>query len=81
MPTPEDELLIYNYANYMDPEIIKEFEDKFGVTVTETYFDSYDVMYPRILAGNSGFDLTFPTDTDIPGLVEQGLIAASWTCR
>jgi spermidine/putrescine transport system substrate-binding protein len=42
--------------------------------VTETYFDSYDVMYPRILAGNSGFDLTFPTDTDIPGLVEQSLV-------
>ena len=31
-------------------------------------------MYPRILAGNSGFDLTFPTDTDIPGLIEQGLV-------
>jgi spermidine/putrescine transport system substrate-binding protein len=73
-PTPEGELLIYNYAEYMDPEIIKQFEKEHKVKVTETYFDSYDVMYPRILAGNSGFDLTFPTDTDIPGLVEQSLI-------
>jgi len=74
VPSPESELLIYNYANYMDPEIIKEFETKYGVKVTETYFDSYDVMYPKILAGNSGYDLTFPTDTDVPGLVEQSLI-------
>ncbi len=58
----------------MDPEIIKQFEDQYGVKVTETYFESYDVMYPRILAGNSGFDLTFPTDTDIPGLVAEGLL-------
>jgi spermidine/putrescine transport system substrate-binding protein len=74
VPSPEGELLIYNYAEYMDPEIIKQFEDQHGVKVTETYFDSYDVMYPRILAGNSGFDLTFMTDTDIPGVVEQSLI-------
>ena len=41
---------------------------------TSRYFDSYDVMFPRVQAGNTGFDLTFPTDTDIPGLIEQGLI-------
>jgi spermidine/putrescine transport system substrate-binding protein len=74
VPSPESELLIYNYAEYMDPEIIKQFEDQHGVKVTETYFDSYDVMYPRILAGNSGFDLTFMTDTDVPGVAGQGLI-------
>ena len=74
LPSPEGELLIYNYAEYMDPEIIKQFETEHGVKVTETYFDSYDVMYPRILAGNSGFDLTFMTDTDVPGVVQQGLI-------
>lgn len=74
LASPESELFIYNYAEYMDPEIIKQFEETYGVKVTETYFDSYDVMYPRILAGNSGFDLTFPTDTDVPGLVEQGLV-------
>ena len=74
VPSPEGELLIYNYAEYMDPEIIKQFETEHGVKVTETYFDSYDVMYPRILAGNSGFDLTFMTDTDVPGVVQQGLI-------
>jgi spermidine/putrescine transport system substrate-binding protein len=74
VPSPESELYIYNYAEYMDPEIIKQFEEAHGVKVTETYFDSYDVMYPKILAGNSGFDLTFPTDTDVPGLVEQGLV-------
>jgi spermidine/putrescine transport system substrate-binding protein len=74
VPSPESELLIYNYAEYMDPEIIKQFEEQYGVKVTETYFESYDVMYPRILAGNSGFDLTFPTDTDVPGLVSEGLV-------
>ncbi len=37
-------------------------------------------MFPQVQAGNTGFDLTFPTDTDIPGLVEQGRSCRS-TCR
>ena len=74
VPSPESELFIYNYAEYMDPEIIKQFEDQHGVKVTETYFDSYDVMFPRVQQGDTGFDLTFPTDTDIPGLVEAGRV-------
>ncbi|HEY8169137.1 MAG TPA: extracellular solute-binding protein, partial [Candidatus Limnocylindrales bacterium] len=74
VPSPESELFIYNYAEYMDPEIIKQFEEQHGVKVTETYFDSYDVMYPRVQQGNTGFDITFPTDTDVPGLVEAGRI-------
>jgi spermidine/putrescine transport system substrate-binding protein len=73
-PQPESELFIYNYADYMAPEIIQQFEDQYGVKVTETFFESYDVMFPRIQQGNTGFDITFPTDTDIPGLVEQQLI-------
>jgi spermidine/putrescine transport system substrate-binding protein len=73
-PSPESELLIYNYSGYMAPEVIDAFEKQYGVKVTESYFDSYDVMYPKIQAGNSGYDLTFATDTDVPGLVTQGRV-------
>ena len=32
------------------------------------------MMYPKIGQNSGGFDLTFPTSTDIPGLLEQGLV-------
>jgi spermidine/putrescine transport system substrate-binding protein len=73
-PVPESELLIYNYADYMDDDIITEFGERYGVDVNVDYFESYDVMYNRILIGDTGYDLTFPTDTDVPGLAEQGKI-------
>jgi spermidine/putrescine transport system substrate-binding protein len=74
VPSPESQLHIYNYADYLDPTIVSDFEKKYGTKVDITFFDSYDVMFPRVQAGNSGFDMTFPTDTDIPGLVEQGKV-------
>ena len=74
VPSPESDLLIYNYADYLDPTIVSDFEKKYGTKVDITFFDSYDVMFPRVQAGNTGSDMTFPTDTDIPGLVEQSKI-------
>ena len=29
-----------NWADYMDPEILKEFKQRTGITVNQTYFDS-----------------------------------------
>ena len=67
VPSPESELFIYNYAEYMDPEIIKQFEDKYGVKVTETYFDSYDVMFPRVQARRHGLRPDLPDRHRHPG--------------
>ena len=67
VPTPESELLIYNYSGYLAPEVKDAFEKQYGVKVTESYFDSYDVMYPKIQAGNSGYDLTFADRHGRPG--------------
>jgi spermidine/putrescine transport system substrate-binding protein len=54
-------LFIYNWADYLDPELIKEFETKFQCRVTIDYFDSNESMYAKLKAGVSGYDLLFPT--------------------
>ena len=38
----EGELFLYNWGNYTSPDMIKKFEDKYGVKVTITDFDSND---------------------------------------
>ena len=38
----EGELFLYNWGNYTSPEVVKKFEDKYGVKVTITDFDSND---------------------------------------
>lgn len=68
-PTPEAELHIWNYAEYMGEDVIPSFEKKYKVKVSSDFFDTYEGMYARVTAGQTGFDITFPTSTDIPGLV------------
>lgn len=69
VPTPEAELHIWNYAEYMGEDVIPSFEKKYKVKVSSDFFDTYEGMYARVTAGQTGFDITFPASTDIPGLV------------
>ncbi len=73
-PTPEGELFIYNWAQYMGKSVIPSFEKKYGVKVTMDFFDNYDTMLAKIGQGGGGYDITFPTSTDIPGLLQRGLV-------
>ena len=73
-PSPEGELYVYNYADYIGDTVIPDFEKKYGVKVTYDFFDTYDTMTAKIGNGQSGYDVTFATSTDIPGFVERGLI-------
>jgi len=73
-PTPEAELFIYNYADYIGENVISDFEKKYGIKVTYDFFDTYDTMTAKIGSGQSGYDVTFATSTDVPGFLQRGLI-------
>lgn len=54
-------LHIYTWAEYIPEDIKQEFEQETGIKVTLDFYDSNDVLEAKLLAGNSGFDLVFPT--------------------
>jgi spermidine/putrescine transport system substrate-binding protein len=72
--SPEPELFVYNWADYIGEDVVPSFEEKYGVKVTYDFFDTYDTMYTRIGADGGGFDVAFPVSTDIPGFIERGLV-------
>ena len=44
-------LMIYNWADYIAPKLIKEFEKKYNCTVRVETFDSNEALGPRWRAG------------------------------
>ena len=58
----DGDLAIFNWTEYMDPELITAFSEEFGVNVTEDNYDSNEAMQPIINAGGSGFDFIVPSD-------------------
>ncbi len=58
----DGDLNIFNWAEYIDPELVDAFAAEFGVEVTIDAYDSNEAMQPIISAGNSGYDLIVPSD-------------------
>jgi len=51
---------LYFWSDYLAPDTLATFEKVTGVKVHLSYFDSYEMLEGRILAGHSGFDVVLP---------------------
>lgn len=68
-------LNIYNWADYLDPQVLKDFETEYGVKVTMDVYDNNEDMIAKIRAGGSGFDIAFPSDYAVDIMAKDKLIA------
>ncbi len=59
-PKVDGDLNYFNYAQYVDPKLVKAFEKKYGVTVRESYYDSMPAMVAKLQSGNR-YDVVFPS--------------------
>lgn len=71
-----DTLHIFTWADYINPALVKRFEKEHQCKVVIDTFDSNEVMYARLKAGASGYDLIFPSSYIIPLMVQQGMLQA-----
>ncbi len=70
----EDPVLnIYNWADYIDPEIIDEFEAEYGIKVNYDIYDSAEMVDTKLLTGGSGYDLVVHASTNSELLVPIGV--------
>ena len=70
-----DELYVYNWGEYIDPEVIELFEEETGIHVTYDMFETNEEMYPVIEAEAVCYDAVCPSDYMIQKMVENGLLA------
>lgn len=68
-------LNIYNWSAYVAPDTISSFEAEFGARVRYATYESNEEMLAKVLTGNSGWDVVFPTYTRIQPMREYGLLA------
>ena len=69
----DGDLNFYNWSEYMDPELITEFEEEYGVDIVETFYDSNETMLAQIQAGVV-YDLIVPSDYMVNIMIEEGLL-------
>jgi putrescine transport system substrate-binding protein len=67
---------VYNWSDYIDPEVIKAFEQETGIKVRYDVFDSNEVLETKLLTGNSGYDVVVPSAYFLERQVKAGVFAA-----
>ncbi|ASJ55232.1 spermidine/putrescine ABC transporter substrate-binding protein [Brevibacillus formosus] len=67
-------LNIYSWADNFDPDVIKDFEQKFNVKVNYDVYGSNEEMLAKIQAGASGYDLIQPSDYMVGTMIQLGLL-------
>ena len=73
-PEKADALRVLNYADYMAPGVMKDFEEKYGAEVQVTPYVNYDEMLTKISAPGAEFDVVFPGPSVLSRMVYGKLL-------
>lgn len=72
--TGKDTLTIYNWGDYIDPELLDEFQKETGIKVIYQTFDSNEAMMTKIEQGGTTFDVSVPSEYAIDKMKQENLL-------
>jgi putrescine transport system substrate-binding protein len=73
-PAADDKVVnLYNWYDYLKPEVLREFTARTGIEVHYNTFDSNNTLEARMLAGHSGYDVVFPSGAYLESMVRAGV--------
>ncbi len=69
------EVIVYNWGEYLDPETLEMFEEETGIKVVYDEFETNEIMFPKVEAGATEYDVICPSDYMIQKLIDNDLLA------
>lgn len=71
----DNQLIVYNWGEYLDPDVIPMFEKETGIQVVYEEYETNEIMYPKIQSGAIAYDVVCPSDYMIQRMIENDLLA------
>ncbi|MDG4986307.1 ABC transporter substrate-binding protein [Lactococcus lactis] len=72
--TQNNSLTIFNWGEYIDPDLISKFQKETGYKVNYMTFDSNEAMYSKVKQGGTAYDLIVPSDYMIEKMAKENLL-------
>lgn len=69
------QVIVYNWGEYIDPDVIDLFEEETGIDVVYEEFETNEIMYPKIQSGAIAYDVVCPSDYMIQRMIDNDLLA------
>lgn len=67
-------ITVYNWGEYMDPDLLKQFEEETGIRVIYETFDSNEAMMAKIEQGGTSYDIAMPSEYMVEMMAEKKLL-------
>ncbi len=67
-------LNILNWGEYINDEVVAQFEEEYGINVKISVADSNELFYSKIKSKTTPFDLVIPSDYMIEKMVEEDML-------
>src|SRR5215472_15817457 len=64
---------VYNWSDYIAPNVVEDFSKETGIKVRYDTFDSNDTLETKLLAGKSGYDVVVPTAFFLERQIKAGV--------
>lgn len=70
----DNDLYIYNWGEYIDEDLIEEFEVEYGYNVIYDVYDSNEAMLTKVKTNSSPYDLVFPSEYMVQKMKKEKLL-------
>ena len=65
---------VFNWGDYIDPEVNKMFEEETGIRVVYSEFGTNEEMYQKLEPGNVSYDVAVPSDYMIEKMINNDMV-------
>ncbi len=72
--TAQNSLYVLNWSDYIDPQVLKDFEKEYNIKVHYDVMYSNEVLEAKLMVGKSGYDIIAPSAHVLKRLGEAGLL-------
>lgn len=71
----EEKILnIYNWSEYIAPEVVANFEKETGIKVRYDIYDTNEILHAKLVGGKTGYDIVVPSSIWAKMQIEAGLM-------
>ncbi|MEA4894255.1 MAG: spermidine/putrescine ABC transporter substrate-binding protein [Oscillospiraceae bacterium] len=65
---------VYNWGEYIDTDLIKQFENETGIEVNYKTYESNEQMYSVLKQGGVSYDVVIPSDYMVSRLIDEDML-------
>lgn len=71
----KEKVYVYNWGEYIDPDVLDEFTNETGIEVVYDEYETNEIMYPKVASKAVSYDVVCPSDYMVEHMIQEDMLA------